>query len=401
MKWVFERATLVKALQRVVPVINPRVTKDILKNALFEKVSDTQVEIVATDMEIGIRIHCPAVKLEGTAKAVMPAQTLLQLLKDEVDDHVTVSLPPNNNPEDQRFLVTTANLRTEIYGYSPDQVIEVPAGTIEPIFRVNAAQFVDWLDHVKFAAAKEVQRYAIFGVYMNVSAKDFELVATDGHRLARRKSKFKTAAKENTTAILPLPLVDKIKALLGVRPTFEEAPETEAEGAEGAAPGSQVDGKLELALSIDSRCVYMMVGDAFMWGHLVEGIYPTYEAVIPKNNRHCAIMDRMELVRSLRQAIVMTSVETRLVQFDFSKSKDHAVITGRSDAKGEAEVTIPCKFDGDQDLKIAFNPQYLIEPLAVLGSPEVKLEMDEQMKPVLLQEGKDYLYVIMPAKPFK
>ncbi|HTL53689.1 MAG TPA: DNA polymerase III subunit beta [Planctomycetota bacterium] len=398
MKWVFERATLVKALQRVVPVINPRVTKDILKNALFEKINDTMVEIIATDMEIGIRIHCPAVKLEGVSKAVMPAGTLLQLLKDEVDDHVTVALPPNNNAEDQRFLVTTAGLRTEIYGYSPDQFVEVPAGDIDPIFKVNAAQFIDWLDHVKFAAAKEVQRYAIFGVYMNVSSKDFEIVATDGHRLARRKTKFKSAAKENTTAILPLPLVDKIKALLGVRP---EMPDAAAEGEATEASAAQVDGKLELALAVDSRCVYMKVGDAFMWGHLVEGTYPQYEAVIPKNNHRFATLDRHELIRSLRQAIVMTSVETRLVQFDFTKSKDHAVITGRSDAKGEAEITIPCKYDGDADMKIAFNPQYLLEPLTVIAGNEVKLEMDEQMKPVLLQEGKDYLYVIMPAKPFK
>lgn len=394
MKWVFERATLVKALQRVVPVINPRVTKDILKNALFEKVNDTQVEIIATDMEIGIRIHCPAVKLEGVNKAVMPAGTLLQLLKDEVDDHVTVGLPPGNTAEDPRFLVTTANLKTEIYGYSPDQFVEVPTGEIEPIFKVNAAQFIDWLDHVKFAAAKEVQRFAIFGVFMEVHAKDFEIVATDGHRLAQRKSKFKTAARENVKAILPLPLVDKIKALLGVRPAFDE-------GGEGEGTEEKVDGKLELALAVDSRCVYMKVGDSFMWGQLVEGTYPTYQAVIPKNNSRFATMDRMELIRSLRQAIVMTSVETRLVQFDFGKGKDHAVITGRSDAKGEAEISIPCKYDGDQDMKIAFNPQYLLEPLTAIGGSEVKLEMDEQMKPVLLQEGKDYLYVIMPAKPFK
>jgi len=248
----------------------------------------------------------------------------------------------------------------------------VPDFQGEADFEVAGGHLKQLIGQTLFAAAKESTRYAFNGVLVVAKGKKISLVSTDGRRLARANGDLVTAnklPKDGVKAIIPtkaLQLVDKLI----------DDPEE--------AVGFQVR----------ENQVIFHTSSATLTSNLVEGQFPPYEDVIPKDTDKKMTAGTADFLSAIRRAALLTTEESKGVRMNFTKKG--LKLTSRSPESGEAEVNFACKFEGG-DVEIGFNPTFLTEALRVVDNDEIALELTAANRPGLLKGGQNFLYVIMPV----
>jgi len=204
------------------------------------------------------------------------------------------------------------------------------------------------------------------------NAKKINLVSTDGRRLAMAKGELSSSAKidkEGVKAIIPtkaLQLVDKL---------IDDPEES-------------------VGFQVRENQVIFHTSSATLTSNLVEGQFPPYEDVIPKDTDKKMTAGTADFLSAIRRASLLTTEESKGVRMAFSKKG--LVLTSRSPEAGEATVNFACKFEGS-DVEIGFNPTFLTEALRVVDNDEITLDLTAPNRPGLLKGGQNFLYVIMPV----
>jgi len=197
-------------------------------------------------------------------------------------------------------------------------------------------------------------------------------VSTDGRRLAQANGDISSGdklPKDGVRAIVPAKALTLIDKLID-------------------------DPEAAVALQIRENQIIFHTADATLTSNLVEGQFPPYEDVIPKDTDRKMMAGTADFLSAVRRAALLTTEESKGVRLAFGKSG--LKLTSRSPESGEAEVNFPCKFEGG-DVEIGFNPQFLTEALRVVDSDEISLEMTAANRPGLLKGGANFIYVIMPV----
>ncbi|GMV80333.1 MAG: DNA polymerase III subunit beta [Planctomycetota bacterium] len=365
MKLVVKREPFLAALSAASAVVPLRGVRPNLKNALLVASADGNLEIQATDLEVGVRYKLKAESIKDPASLCLPCQTLAGLLKECTEDVVTL------DTEGSKGILKVGRDRFEVLGQESSDFPEVPDLGEGAVLPIPAGDLASMIDRTLFAAAREQGRFAINGIYMQCKDKLLEVVATDGHRLAYCKKKLKTAGGVDDGVIVPLKMMQEVRKLC-----------------ESVGEGEAVE------LAVRGRSVIVKGGDVTLSSLLVEGIFPKYQQVIPKDNDREATFKREDIFQALRKAMYLTSDETRVVKLVFSPGT--CLIEARSPDKGEAAVTVECEFQGGE-LDISFNPQYVREALNVLKEEKIRFEMKDGSRSGVLCEGADFLYVLMPV----
>lgn len=365
MKLVVKREPFLAALSAASAIVPLRGVRPNLKNALLVASADGSLEIQATDLEVGVRYKLKAESIKDPASLCLPCQTLAGLLKECTEDVVTL------DTEGSKGILKVGRDRFEVLGQESSDFPEVPDLGEGAVLPIPAGDLASMIDRTLFAAAREQGRFAINGIYMQCKDKLLEVVATDGHRLAYCKKKLKAAGGVDDGVIVPLKMMQEVRKLC-----------------ESVGEGEAVE------LAVRGRSVIVKGGDVTLSSLLVEGIFPKYQQVIPKDNDREATFKREDIFQALRKAMYLTSDETRVVKLVFSPGT--CLIEARSPDKGEAAVTVECEFQGGE-LDISFNPQYVREALNVLKEEKVRFEMKDGSRPGVLREGADFLYVLMPV----
>ncbi|HYF48323.1 MAG TPA: DNA polymerase III subunit beta [Planctomycetota bacterium] len=366
MKLVVKREPFTAALSAAAAVVPLRGARPSLKNALLVGDADGNLEIQATDMEVGLRYKLKAESIQSAASLCLPCITLSGLLKECTEEVVTLE---TNGP---KGVLTVGRDRFEVIGQESSDFPEVPAMAEGAALTVPAAELAKMIDRTIFAAAREQGRYAINGVYMQCKDKLLEIVATDGRRLAFCKKKLKSGSIEEGI-IIPIKMMQEIRKLC-----------------DNVASGE------DLQIAVKGRSVLVQGGAVTLSSLVVEGIFPKYQQVIPKDNDKEVNVKRDVLMHALRKAVFLTSEETKTVQLTFSPGT--CLVESRSPDKGQAAVTVEVEYNGAQ-IGIGFNPQYLQDALKVLGTDTVRIELKDGARPGVVREGQDYLYVLMPVNP--
>ncbi len=133
---------------------------------------------------------------------------------------------------------------------------------------------------------------------------------------------------------------------------------------------------------------------AVLVSSLVQGNFPKYADVIPKDCSRKAVLNREEFLHRIRQAALLTNEESKGVRLSFGP--EQLVLTSRAPETGEAEVSMPVKFTGEA-MEVAFNPAFLTDALTVVEADEATMELNAPNKPALLRGGSEFLYVLMPV----
>jgi DNA polymerase-3 subunit beta len=364
MKVICNRGALLEALIVAGNVVQSRTPKPVLQCVKITA-GDDRLTIAATDLEVAIRYTDSQVQIDSPGETLVPADKFRDIVRESVDDTLSIEVTGDSasiRGQDSHFKIFTQKAADfpAIPDFEGEADFELPGGQLKQL-----------IGQTLFAAARESTRYAFNGVLLTAKAKKISLVSTDGRRLAMAKGDLSSdkLSKEGVHAIIPakaLTLLDKL-----------------------------IDDPEELvAVKVRENQVIFKTPSATLTSNLVEGQFPPYEDVIPKDVDKKMIASTADFLSAIRRAALLTTEESKGVRMTFNKKG--LVLTSRSPEAGEATVNFPCKFEGT-DVEIGFNPTFVVDALRVVDSDEVSLELTAPNRPGLLRGGPNFLYVIMPV----
>lgn len=373
MKVICDRSALVEAFNLVGGVIASRTPKVVLQ-CIKLAAHDGVLMLSGTDLEAALRYSTDRVEIEREGEALVPADKLGQICRESADATLTIDV------EDDKAVVRGADSRFTIYGYAPSEFPAiVDASDLKPTFSVEAGQMRTLIERTLFATARENSRYAINGVLIKRKGKKIDMVATDGRRLAISRGTCASSESDSEmSCIVPtkalnllLKLTDPPDRTIYCATADSQIVFLFSDGDNGAAPGT------------------------LLASNLVEGSFPPYEDVVPKDLDKKALFDVDTLISAVRRAALLTNEESRGVRLTFSGGQ--LTIQSRAPELGEAEINVALKkYEGD-DITIGFNPNFITDALKRLDTPEITLELQAPSKPGMIRSGTEFTYVLMPV----
>jgi DNA polymerase-3 subunit beta len=371
MKALCDRDKLREALAVANNVVPTKSPKPILSNVCLVATGDA-LEVVATDMDVALRYRIEdGVKVEEPGTTVVPARVLLEFVRDLTDP--TVSLDANEH----KCRVESGPDSCELVVSDPDEFPVVARFEEQGALSLQAGTFTTLVGRTAFAAAREQGRYAMNGVLVEIQDGELRFVATDGRRLAMASAPIDAPASNGTQR----------------KDGPQERPTIVPTRGMSLFCRVLVDSLDQIKLSIADNQVGLKTSCAEAFARLVDGEFPRYGAVIPRDCSRSLEADAATFGRKLRLVSNVTGDDARAVRL--SLSRDHLEIFGQSAGKGTAKASMDVQFKGD-DAEIAFNPDYVLEGLKNCERSEVRLEFSERHSPGKFTLGENYLYVVMP-----
>tara|TARA_X000000368_G_scaffold334075_1_gene271475 strand:- start:452 stop:1591 length:1140 start_codon:yes stop_codon:yes gene_type:complete len=368
MKAVCDRDALVEAMGLISGVVAGRTPTPALQCVKLSG-QDGRLTLSATDGEVALTLSTDRVDLEADGEVLVPADKFSQIARACDDSTLTII------GDDDKLNIRSSDARFRVFGFPISEAPEAIAfDEIEPDFSVDGATFRSLMDKSAFAAATDHSRYAINGVHLDIRGSKLRLVATNGHRLALSNGSCDNNI-EKVDCIIPTKAMTMLKRLL--------------HDGGGTVSAKVNDGRIIFHIDNESG------GTSTLTSNLVEGTFPPFEDVIPKDLDRKAVINKDALHRAVKRAHLMTNEESRGVRLVFDK--DLLQITSRAPETGEAEIEVPItSFTGDR-LEIAFNPVYIMDALKVIDSNEITIELKKSEKPGLIRSGNNFVYIIMPV----
>jgi DNA polymerase III subunit beta len=367
MKLKITRDNLQQGLAAVGASIPTRTTLPVLSNILIE-VGEGSIAMSGTDLDIAVSVSVPA-DVDEPGSLTVPAKKLQELAR-ELPEH-----PVRLTTKGDRLELTCGRATFRLNGMPRDEFPTFPSVDFASSWKVQGRVLHDLIRQTSFAVSTEESRPILNGVLWQLDDDEMRMVATNGHRLARM-----TVASQGSGA----PRADLIvppKALAQVERLFSGDDEIEVARSEN-----------HIGFRKDGTQVYT---------RLIEGPYPNYEQVIPKDNDKYAIAGRNQLVHALRRMAVVASDQTHRVRLAFTSETVRFSV--ETPDLGEAHEDLEVQYTGDP-LDIGFNASYLLEVLRYMPTDEVKLafkapERAATIEPVGTEEGApDYLCLVMPLR---
>lgn len=388
MKVICDRAVLKNAVDLVASVAQPRSPKPELSCVKISakkagsKGAAGVVTLSATDAEVSLRLSRTQVEVQEPGEVLVPGDRLRGIVTAE-DAEPTLTI----ESEGDVCVIRGRDARFKVFGYSVNAMPPMPEfpdnDASADLFTINAGQLQRLISRTIFSVARDNSRYAINGVLLKRQGKKIEMVATDGRRLALARGNADSvsgAAEKAASCIIPTKalslaskLIDDEEAAVRVAITTNQVMfHFDAEG--GAASAGTV-----------------------LTSSLVEGTFPPYEDVIPKDQDKRAKFDVNVLSSAVRRAALLTNEESRGVRLAFGATGKGLKLTSRTPEMGEAEIDVEMESYDGGEIEIGFNPAFLSDALKIVPEQHVILELKAGNKPGLIKSGNDFLYVVMPV----
>ena len=350
----------------VTGVVERRQTLPVLSNLLVEARADG-LSISATDLEVELHVHVrDGVKVERAGKATIPGRKLADIWR---------SLPEGSNISVEVAEQVTLRSGKSRFTLATLPVDEFPA-MAEPKSDVKVlvpvADVRRLLDQTSFAMAQQDVRYFLNGMLFEITGEHVRTVATDGHRLAMCTCQGGAEGVDRIQAIVPRKGVNELSRMLG-------------------------EGDEALLLALGSNHLRAVQGGYTLVTKLVDGQFPDYDRVIPKNGEHFVTGDRETLRRSLRSTSILSNEKHRGVRL--ALDKEQLTVQANNPDQEEAEDVIAVEYDGEP-MEIGFNVDYLLDILNALSGENVRFSVSDGNSSALIEgpEEDGSLFVVMPMR---
>ena len=369
MKLTIERGTLLKSLQSLNRVVEKRNTYPILANIMLRS-SGNAIELRATDLDIeATDIIAAGVSEEG--ETTMPASALHDIVR-KMPDGAEIHISTDGDiatVKSGRSRFSLATLRT-------DGFPELKSGTYSHSFSMKPADLATLLGRAQFAISTEETRYYLNGVFVHsIEGAEIRGVATDGHRLARIALPCPDGADGMPGIIIPRKTVAEILRLVDAA-------------------------KEDVQIDLSDTKIRFRVGEFVLLSKLIEGSFPDYERVTPKNNDKIVTIDRSQLAK-VADRVGTISSERGGKAVKFTVGEGDLSLKCTNPDSGEAEDSLPAKHDTDtQGFEIGFNVRYLLELLNNIEGDEVRFAFNDAGSPTLITGADDAAgtFVLMPMR---
>jgi DNA polymerase-3 subunit beta len=371
MKFVVSSTELLGHLQAISRVISSKNTLPILDNFLFN-LTGNDLEITASDLESTLITRMKLENTQGDGTIALPARILLDTLKEFSAQPLTFDI----NPDTLAVVISSENGKFNIVGQNGVDFPALPAIKEDKqfTFTIDAETMLAGISKTLFATADDELRPVMGGIFIEASTEMITFVASDAHKLVRYQ-RTDAHADDNASFILPKKPASLLRNIL----PREEGPFT---------------------VEFDDKNAFFNLNDYKVVCRLVEGNYPNYNSVIPKNNPRKISIDRVEFYNTLKRVSVFSNQASNLVKLQL-KGNQVTVSAQDIDFSISAYERIKCQYEGDE-IEIGFKSVFLLEILSNIISQDVNIELADPTRAGLFlpseneNDSEELLMLLMP-----
>jgi DNA polymerase-3 subunit beta len=365
MRFTITREKLQEGLAAVTPAVPSKTTLPVLANLLIQT-TDKGIRISGTDLDIAVSTEVTA-DVDAVGAITIPARKLSEIARELPAAPVRISATG-----DQRITLECGRSKFKLLGLPKSEFPSFPAINFDKGLKIPSGDLQKLIGHTAFAASTEESRPILNGVLWELRPDAMRMVATNGHRLAKMEVPVSGAKKSDL--IIPPKALEQIRRLFAAEEELEVA-----------------QGENHLGFRSPFTSVYT---------RLIEGPYPSYDQVIPKDNDKVATLDRAALVGALKRMSVVASDQTHRIRLSFNTGMLKFSVS--TPDLGEAQDEMPIRYDGDP-MDIGFNAAYLLEILRYMPTDEVRMtfrapERASTLEPDGWSDPAKYLCLLMPLR---
>jgi len=362
MKFSVEKSALAVGMQAVQNVVSTRSTLPILSNVMITAESDA-VYLSTTDLDVSVRCRVEGEVLE-TGATTLPVRRLSGIVRELPDG----KLEMESDEKDQTSL-TSGSSFFKIVGLPADDFPALPEAEGEFSYLIDQNVFREMLRKTSYAASTDETRHVLNGVMLSFRNGKLTAVATDGRRLALAENEVEFPEESEVDMILPSKAVAELMHVLKDTGSIRIYPKK-------------------------NQVVFSFEGTVLA-SKLIEGTFPNFRQVIPAHCEERVTLEREQLLMALRRASLIIADRTSATRLTFDDNK--LVILTMTPDVGESRETIPIKYGGTP-ITVAFNPDYMMDPLKNLTTDEVSIELTDNLSPAVVKCDIPFLYVLMPMR---
>lgn len=373
MKFKINKDHFSSGLQQVMNVVATRSATPILNNVLIEA-KDGHIALTTTNLDIGISCRIKS-ETEVIGAITLPVRKLATIVRELPVSDIFVEL---GNSHQVKIKSGGSNFR--MMGISAEEFPALPNFENNRAFELSQSAVVGMLKTVSYAQSTDENRYVLNGVYFNFSDEKLTLVATDGRRLATTALDVTIGEDSTGDLILPAKTVTELERLMG----------------KGSTVKIEFNNRqVAFEITIDAKGDSGLIDHMYLVSKVVEGNYPNYRQVIPKETEHRVKIERELLLDCVQRAALVVSEKSQKVKLKLSENL--LEIYASSQEYGESHESMAIAYTGGE-VNVAFNPQFLVEPLKALSKDEVFFEFKDELSPGLFRTLDNFLCVIMPLR---
>ena len=385
MKLQIEKGVLLLGLQRVQGIMDKRSTIPILSNILLEgraSTSDSKhstLDIVATDLEIGMRGSYPA-QIHGDGAIAVSGRKLYDIVRELPDGNIDISV------EDGKLLeIRSGKSFFKIAGFNKEDFPSLPEVTEDQMLEIESRTFGDMIKKTMFAVADADARHVLNGALLEIESAEgqkakIRMVATDGHRLALCERQLGTelnSVPANATAVPRSQTIIPKKTLYEMR--------------------RFLDVNEKIKIGIGEKQISLKGEDIFITSRLIDGIYPNYKQVIPKGGDQTIVINRLVFMNVIKRVSVMSREKVKALLIEFTTN--NAMLKARDPEIGEAVEDVEIKYEG-KGFTIGVNYQYFLDALESMQDENVIIDTQTSLTPCIIKQetDPDHLCIVMPMR---
>ena len=374
MKLQLSKSNFVKSLSFVQNIVESKATIPILANVLLEA-KQGRLNLSATDMDITIFDKIKINNIESEGSTSVPAQILYNVIKELPDDHpIDLSYDQNN----KKLHLMSSKSKFVFSCLSTDEFPISSTETFKISFNLEADILKEIIDKTYFASSNEETRYYLNGLYIHTTSLNnknyLRVVATDGHRLAQYQiSSPPTITKNNFGVIVPKKLIFELRKLID-------------------------DVKENVKIDLSERKIRFSFNETIIVSKLIDGKFPDYEKVIPKNASNTFSINRKKFLESINRISTISSEKSKAIKLNLNKNKI-TISANNVEEGGSGVEEINIKYNGPS-LDIGFNSGYLKEIINQFTLEEITILFSDATAPTIIKDSSksESLYVLMPMR---
>jgi DNA polymerase-3 subunit beta len=373
MKVTVLQENLARGLSIVSRAVSPRSTLPVLSNILIAS-DEGRLRLSATNLELGITCWIAA-RIDEEGSTTVPARTFSDLVNTLPGDQVQLTL----DVKTQSLHVRGGASNNDIKCIDAQEFPPLPVPEMEGAIQLNVGDFKEMIQQVAFAASTDESRPVLMGVLMNVEKDKVTMAAADGFRLSVRKALLSQAASRSINVVIPARALNEL-----------------------ARVASDPEEPIYMVVPKNRGQVLFRVKDVEVVSQLIDGTFPDYQQIIPRNYKSRTLVSTASLLKACKQAEIFAREGSNVARFDIKQSNgemqpSEVEISATSEETGKNETIVEATVDGGSVL-IAFNVKFLREALEIIKTPNVALETSAANAPGVIRPvgDEDFLHVIMP-----
>ena len=374
MKFKINKEHFSTGLRQVINVVGSNNQMPHLKNVLIKAESD-KVLLTTTNLELAIRCAIKA-EVETEGEITLPVKTLAKMITSAPQQEITIESSDGINAK-----ICSGKYSSRLNGLKAEDFPPLPSFVDQHNYEFNSVELFNMLRSVSYAKSSDENRYVLNSVFFNFAENKLTLVATDGKRLALISREIKLEHEDEGSIILPAKTVTELEKLL-------------TQGADVKISFNNRQVAFDISVGEESEN-NGLVGSIYLVSKILEGNYPNYKQVIPKEAEQRIKVERELMLDAVQRSALMASDKQKLVRLKMLSNS--LEISCQSADVGNSVEPIEVEYDGPE-IQIGFNPDFLEAPLRNLTKDEIYFEFKDENTPGVFKTLDNFLCVVMPMR---